>query len=204
MNTNHDPQCRKYFSWKAVLVGGVVAFGLLFLFNILTVGGGLAVYTKTEKGLETLVALAYLWTIFGSFLMLFIAGMVTAMIINHDHCSTEPCHGVLHGFVTWVVYILISLMFLSHVSEATIVTFPQNFLGVSKDTLAVSDAETPITTSTVHRAREKGTPVNEEVQKEAHKIGIAKLSAFFIFLLEAIGACFGAWIGMDLCRRKCR
>jgi len=206
MNTTHDPQCTKYFSWRAVLVGGVVAFGLLFLFNLLTTGGGLAVYTKTEKGLETLIALAYLWTILGSFLMLFIAGLVTAMIINHDHCSGDPCHGVLHGFVAWVLYILISLTFLSHISEATIVTFPQNFLSVSKDTLAVTDVETPASTdvTTRHGHDNKNGTIPAAEQKEAHKIGIAKLAAFFIFLLEAIGACFGAWCGMDLCRRKCR
>jgi len=204
MNMQHDSHCKRYFSWKAVFVGAVVAFGLLFLFNLLTLGGGLSSYTRTEKGLEVLVALAYLWTLLGSFVMLFIAGLVTSMVVSHDHCTNEPYHGILHGFITWVLYILISVTFLTHVSEASIVTFPQNFLNVSKETL---NADTDNATAAANNAVSSSATTsntNEENranQKEAHKLGIATLATFFIFLVEAIGACFGAWCGMDLRRR---
>ena len=197
MTMNQDGHCVKCFSWKAVLAGALVAFGLIFLFNLLTVGGGLSMYTRTEKGLEVLVSLSYLWTLVGSFLMLFIAGLVTSMILYH-YQSTESHHYMVHGFVTWVLYVLISLTFVSHLNEASIITLPQNFLNVSSTTLASTDA-TAITSNTAQNAGN----IDVATQKEVHKIGLATLGAFFIFFVEVIGCCFGAHCGLDFCQRRC-
>ncbi len=201
MNTQNEPTCKKIFSWRAALLGGLVAFGLLFLFNLLTVGGGLSTYVHTEQGLEKLVAFAYLWLAFGSFLMLFIAGMVTTMVVHYDRCMTGSHHSILHGFITWVFYILISLAFLSHLSEASIVTFPQNFFIVHAENSAMS-SETEL--SMTQTAKKPSKNMTTEEKREAHKLGIATLAAFFVFGLEALGACFGAWCGMDICRRHCQ
>lgn len=207
-NCTNDPYCSKGVSWRAVLAGSMVAFGLIFLFNLLTIGGGLAAYTRTEKGLEALIFIAYLWTVAGSFLMLFLAGLVTSMVLHHGKIGGH-CHGVLHGFITWVVYILISLAFLSHVTDNTIVVFPQNFMSISN--VSSSAASTVPKLNVRHSSRisseEPASPsetTSEAVatQKQAHKIGVATLASFFIFLVEAIACCFGASCGLDLCRRK--
>ncbi len=205
MTPNTDSHCVKCFSWKAVLVGALVGFGLIFLFNLLTVAGGLSIYTRTEKGLEVLVSLAYLWTLVGSFLMLFIAGVVTSMILWH-YQSSDTGHYMVHGFVTWVLYILISLAFIAHLNEATIVTLPQNFLNVSTTTLDTTDATATVNSATsspvTSNSSNKGN-IDVATQKEVHKIGLATLGAFFIFFVEVIGCCFGAHCGMEHCQRRC-
>jgi hypothetical protein len=202
MTLQSDNHCSKCFSWKAVLVGAVVAFGLIFLFNLLTIGGGLTAYTRTEKGLEVLVTITYLWTVVGSFLMLFIAGLVTSMILSHGQ-NTHAGHHILHGFVTWVLYILISITFLSHVNEASIATIPQNFMSMN----VTSDSSVKVTATAQeaeqNRASASSSAEKAAEQKQAHKIGLATLAAFFIFLVEAIACCFGAHVGIETCRRKC-
>ncbi|MBI2792851.1 MAG: hypothetical protein HYX61_12920 [Gammaproteobacteria bacterium] len=201
MTLQSDTHCSKCFSWKAVLVGAVVAFGLIFLFNLLTIGGGLAAYTRTEKGLETLVTITYLWTVVGSFLMLFIAGLVTSMILSHGQ-NTHAGHHILHGFVTWVLYILISIIFLSHLNETSIATVPQNFMSMS-----VTSDSVKVTATAQEAERNNATTSSSAEklaeQKQAHKLGLATLASFFIFLVEAIACCFGAHVGIETCRRKC-
>jgi uncharacterized membrane protein YoaT (DUF817 family) len=171
MNDQLNSQCAKYFSFKGVMVGAVVAFGLMFLFTLLTLGGGLASYTKTDQGLQTLIFISYLWIIVGSFFVFYIAGLVSSWVAyptsNCDHRNS-----ILNGFVTWVLYVMISLIFLSGASDTTIAIYPQTFI----------------------------TNTASTVQHEAQKIGLATLAAFFIFFVQVIGSCFGAWCGME-CRR---
>ncbi|MBS0289624.1 MAG: hypothetical protein JSS07_06280 [Proteobacteria bacterium] len=199
MNMNNDKCTKRIFSWKATLIGSLIAFGLMFLFTLLTIGGGLSSYVTTEKGLDTLVVLAYLWLAIGSFLILFLAGMVTSMLVSHDGCVSGSHHSILHGFVTWVFYILISLTFLSHLSDS-IVTFPRNFFAISSTIDNVSSSVSERISENRETARQN---TKTQEQKAAHKLGIATLASFFIFGLEALGACFGAWCGMDICRRHC-
>ncbi len=219
MMTQTETKCYKSFSWKAVIVGAFVAFGLLFLFNLLTVGGGLSAYTKTEGGLENLVGIAYLWTLVGNFLMLFIAGAVTSTVLTHRHLHLDHydgCDSVLHGFVMWVVYLLLSLAFLSHVSSSAI---PQNFGSVAsvskenKDTVAASVTakaavradriSNNVVTPGDNKAQDNAViPAKERA--EAHQIGLATLAAFFVFFVEVIGATFGAYCARDVCFRECR
>lgn len=211
MHIEH-PHCIKAFSWKAVLVGSLVGFGLMFLFNILTVGGGLTAYTKTEGGLENLIVLAYLWTIVGNFLIFFIAGAVTSMVLaNRDIEHYDACDSMLHGFLAWVLYILLSVVVLAHVSEGTVASLPQHFMTAQtvkeagKDTLVAKATER--VSKMGEEAVSKDKKVNDEnvipakEREQAHKIGVATLAAFFVFFVGALGATFGAFCGRDICRK---
>lgn len=207
MNEMHEKHCVRCFSFKGIIVGAIVAFGLIFLFNLLTVGGGLSAYTKTQGGLEALVFIAYLWVVVGSFLMLFIAGLATSWVAHHQSDTADHRNSILYGFSTWVLYILISLVFLSHATETTIVTFPKSFLSVSQEaenTAADSDTqETYSATATgQENAGDSQQLTNPQARKEAHKIGLATLASFFIFFVEALGCCFGAWCAMELNRKR--
>ena len=195
MNMPQDRTWVNSFSFKSVIVGAVVAFGLMFMFNLLTIGGGLAAYTRTEKGLETLISLAYAWTIVGSFLIFFVAGLVTSFVAHHSIQDERPKNQVLHGFVTWAIYILISLAFLAHASEATVLSFPKSFLSVS-EAAAQADTTASLNTETTGSNSQNKTVTPTE-QKAAHKIGILTLAAFFVFFVEAIACCFGAWCAVE-------
>lgn len=122
------------FSWKGVFVGALVAFGFLFLFNMFTIGGGLSVYTKTEQGLETLITIAYIWKLFGSFILLFIAGYITSVI----SCRANECtQGLLPGFIMWVLYVILSLVFLSHMTGVSIIASIPQSLGSPREMHAI-------------------------------------------------------------------
>jgi len=188
------------FSFKGVIVGALVAFGLIFLFTFLTLGGGLSAYTKTEGGLETLVFITYLWVVVGSFLMLFLAGLATSWV---SHTNTvDHRNSILHGFATWVLYILISLFFLSHATTNTIIPFPKTFL-TAQDTALPTTATTEASTAlSANTSANDEQPTDPATRKEAHTLGLATLASFFIFFVEAIGCCFGAWCGMELNRKN--
>jgi hypothetical protein len=226
MNTCNEQGWVKYFSFKAVLVGALVAFGLMFLFTLLTYGGGLSAYTRTEKGLEAVVMATYLWTVVGGFVILFIGGLVTSMVVCHNSrwmessktvVGTAPvgtmevhhhhCHRwLLHGFLTFVMFVIITVLMANSVSKGTVLSLPQNFLAVSSETAgttadAASNAASNVASATVPSSNEA---VNPAVREEAHRIGLAALAAFFVFFVEALAACFGAWCGVEYTREMCR
>lgn len=204
MNELQDKSCVRCFSFKGVFVGALVAFGLIFLFNLLTLAGGLSAYTKTEKGLETLVFIAYLWLVAGSFLMFYISGFVTGMVSKQND-EPSHCSSFTYGITVWVVYLLITLAFVSKTTENTVFSFPQYFVTISSDSAshAQNAAQNAIEESSEDREADHHGLTNSETRHEAHKIGLATLATFFIFLIEVVGASFGAWCGMNAKRKEC-
>ena len=113
INTNQQcNHCVKPISWKAVLSGALVAVGLTFLFNILTLGLGLSLFTHNESGQDILVFATLAWMIIGGYAILFLAGWIAG---KQKCCS---CHGqsfhcssgFLHGFLAWTVYLIIAVV----------------------------------------------------------------------------------------------
>lgn len=123
----------KSITWSAVISGALLAFGLTFLFNLLLIGVGLAVYTSGHEGREELALYGFLFTLIGGFILLFMAGWKTGNLIKYcpkgyesevsenKHC---PCyHGATHGFLAWVIYLILSLTFFSFIAQSTSLSF---------------------------------------------------------------------------------
>ncbi len=188
MTNEHCPiHCHKKLSWRAVFAGAVVAIGLTFLFNMLTLGIGLTAYTQSQEGALSLVFGSFAWIIIGSYLMLFISGWVAGKLASHEHC--KPCsEGVVCGFIMWSLYLLISLFVLSHVTESSSTAlFKSSLLNFSVENSKAAASS------------------NSDAVHAVHTMGIATLATFFIFFVGALGSCIGAYCGMKkgkLCCEK--
>ena len=61
MQNEHCEPCGKYISLHAIFVGALVALGLTFLFNLLTVAIGLTLFTKNPSGQMILTFAGFAW-----------------------------------------------------------------------------------------------------------------------------------------------
>lgn len=176
----------KHFSWRSIFAGAFVAIGLTFLFNLLTTGLGLTLYTPNEQGAHILGWGALVWMVVGSYITMFVAGWVTGLQSAWGHKITV-CKGFLLGFLTWSLYLVISLLILSHVAQSASLAF-------LKGAFMYVGAESNAAVVTQH---------TEVAVQTIHKMGLATLSTFIIVAVGAIGACVGACCGISHCRKCC-
>lgn len=186
---SQDKHKCKHLSWYAVWVGALVALGLTFLFNLLTLGLGLSLYTVNEQGMQTIRWGVLAWMFVGSYILLFISGWSAGKQICNGF-SFHPCNGILHGFMSWVLYLMISVFLFSFFIEAATTALTKNaFINITLGQGTSQGINTPV-------------PNQEAVQN----VGIATLSTFLLFAIGALGSCIGAYCGIRAskeCHDKC-
>lgn len=157
-------------SWSSIITGAFVALGLIVLFNMLTLGIGLSAATTHKGGEVTLMVGSFIWLFVGGYIILFLAGWVTGMLAKEY--TLNACHGILYGFLMWSLALTACAVLGSLTTGSVLFTLSKipEFLAPSADS-----------TVTIH---------------EAHKAGVATLSAFFILLMGALGACVGGYFGV--------
>lgn len=189
MNMQTDNSCiSKSLSWGAILTGALVALGLTFLFNLLTIALGLSLYTQNADGAKILTFAGYAWVLIGGYIILFISGWVAGRLVHH-HCILHWCNGMLHGFVTWTVYLILSMLVLSYMATPSSVTLLRTTF------MSITD-ETTSTTNPNSKTDIASTP------QTVHKAGHAAFGSFFIFLVGALGCAAGAAYGVRERRRS--
>lgn len=172
----HCDVCHKriaYGSWKAILSGALVALGLTFLFNLLTAGLGLSLFTENASDQKVLFFAGFAWMLVGGYIILFLAGWVTGRQICQD---CPPCRGFVYGFITWTVYLIMSLLLVANVTEAN------NFV-VLQNSFVTSLGQITLPTNTVN------------------KVGLVTLSTFLLFFVGALGCSIGAYCGIKGCKK---
>ncbi|MCS5711290.1 hypothetical protein [Candidatus Berkiella aquae] len=234
MSLNQEPQrsiyenhCLHYYkvktiNWSAVISGAMIAFGLTFLFNLLTLGIGLTIISTSEQGVRDLAFNGFIWSLIGGVIILFIAGWKTGKLIKlhpsdiaycHEKlnanlaqasapmevCKTKCCyHGMTHGFLAWALYLIISLVFTFLLSHATAVSsLNSSFLNIP---LGIPQAVAE--TANTAKVQQKATAEVPISPKTAEKAGIEIIGIFLIFTLGAAASSIGCHLGL-LCHRKC-
>lgn len=196
MHDEYSQSCGKYVSWNAILFGSLVAIGLTFLFNLLTVALGLSLFSPSQSGKMALTFAGFAWILIGGYIILFLAGWVTGRIVSHKH-SLHAANGILHGFLAWTIYLIISMFVLSHMASESAATLLRNTVIQSNVT---HDTDLNATESTKRNVNAEND-ANEPSPHQVHKAGIATFATFFIFLIGAIGCCAGACYGIKECRK---
>ncbi len=182
MNMQADNGCiSKSLSWGAVLTGALVALGLTFLFNLLTIALGLSLYTQNADGAKMLTFAGYAWVLIGGYIILFLSGWVAGRLVHH-HCILHWCNGILHGFVTWTVYLILSMLVLSYMATPASVSLLRTTF------MTITDKTTTPTPNTQNDS--SSTP------QTVHKAGHAAFGSFFIFFVGALGCAAGAAYGV--------
>lgn len=162
-----NPYCMRVIAWKGVVAGTIFALGLTFLFNLLTLGIGLSLYTRSPEGQIALTVLGFVWMLIGGFVVLFLSGWVTGKMASTDY-PLAKCDGIFQGFIMWTIFLVSSLV----------------ILGISK--VSASVLLSNLTSLDLVLSQASGT----------NEVGYATLCVFLIFLTGAVGACVGAYFGI--------
>ena len=190
--------------WTAVLSGALVAVGLTFLFNLLTLGIGLSIYTHTSEGTYNLIISGYIWILIGTFVILFLAGMTTGRIKGRKKCcNTSRRHtGLVPGFLTWILSVIITLLLVTVIANASFSPLVKNsFLNLpTENNVALISEET----GNEAAANRMGTKGEVSAKTESHRLGITTIATFVLFAMGALGCCFGAYCGLIDARRECQ
>lgn len=253
-NTNldiHAIEKNRYFhcegskiTWSAVLSGSLIAFGLTLLFNLLTVGIGLVMYKTTDQGVGNLALEGYLVTLFGAFVILFIAGWKTgklikifplytcnvfqekyvtnnpntnipSSVVTTDTITKNKCHicvhGMTHGFLAWIIYLIISLLFIVFFAQSTSLSYlKSSYLTLPEGyTQSVRNENSHNQYMNVSKATQKENTEqpnqNRSAQAsttEVRNAGKSTIAIFLVLVFGALGASLGSYLGAHA-NKKC-
>ncbi len=205
MQNEHCQPCGKIISWNAILIGALVALGLTFLFNLLTVAIGLTLFTKDPSGQMILTFAGFAWILIGGYVILFLAGWAAGRIVSHRH-SLHGANGALHGFLAWTAYLLISLFALSHMAADSAAVLLRTVAVNTQTQNEITLSSPNVSNNDVANTRAESRAESREEVKKINKSGLATFATFFIFLVGAIGCCVGASYGIResrRCHEKC-
>lgn len=195
--TTHDHPAylhsMRRISWSAIFAGALVAIGLGFLLHLFGMAIGITALSMGDDG-------AYMVTIGG--LIGLIVGVIVSMLaagyaagyLGRLYCPSRNL-GILYGFVTWSLALLLSAILASHASN-----YVANYTNNLSQTTVVgsgSDNSAAVGTTTPDRTARPSASVKATPETLAW-------SAFVVFLLFFIGAfstCVGAMWGMS-CQRE--
>jgi len=225
----------KTITWSAVIAGAMIAFGLTFLFNLITIGVGLVIFPDTAKEMKEMAYIGFLWTVLGAFVILFFAGWKTGKLIKlcpmhfSDYTAAVPnattsqatpvyhksclcAHGMTHGFLAWVLHLMISLVFFIFIAQIATASYLSNsFLNLPVG-YSVSDAVASNEDNANAPKASRAAVVRQDAtgdvtptpatQAAAHKAGSNAVVLFLIFVMGAAGAALGSYLGL-ISHKKC-
>lgn len=170
----------KHIYWKAVTIGVISAIGITFLFNFLTVAIGLILFKRDSEAQLALTFGTVAWMVVGSYMTLYIAGWIGGRQLHAEY-SFNVANGLLHGFVIWSLYLIVSIVLLSlmpnAVSAAILKSLFISLPGPNETAQAIS-------TSNINN------------------VGYAALVTFFIFFMGMIGCSIGAACGIKESKKQ--
>ncbi len=179
--------------WSAIFVGALVGVGLSFLLNLFAIAIGLSAVTVGKTGAMVLTLTGILGVVLGNVVAMIAAGYA-AGFLGRGYCLRNL--GLLYGFTTWCVALLLSSIILSHMSHYTS-NYSQAIVGKNvmtqpaEETVAAGKVESG---AVKHKANEVPSPSQNEDELIATTLDWAYGAAviFALFLIGAVSTCIGA------------
>lgn len=183
----------KRICWSAIFVGALVGLGLSFLLNLFGIAVGLSAISVGPNGSASLAVGGFFGFVIAMIAAMAAAGY-TAGYLGRLYCPQRNL-GIIYGFTTWTVVILLSAALMGSVSQYSHHIDDATFV-------AAQDSNTQ------YMKHHNGEPV-ARVTSDEDKVVVASPAhlaqgAFLLFSLFFIGAfstCVGACYGMS-CRRE--
>jgi hypothetical protein len=190
--------CHGRFSWSAVFVGVLVAIGLSFLFQLLGLGLGLAAL-KDKEGIMAVAITGLIGLFVATIITMFIAGWVSGSIGRIDGWPSR-CRGMLYGFATWSLSLVIMVIFTSHVnlfvSSSYNSMLNRNPELAKAESTATSTATSSVSTRNTEASSSKGAASSDNAgEKAAKMLSVSFFLLFTLFLVGAISSILGGLCG---------
>ncbi|KTD16541.1 hypothetical protein [Legionella jordanis] len=185
----------KRVSWTAIFAGALVGVGLGFLLNVFGFAIGLSAFTLNNQGATVLAIGGLIGIIIAVVVSMVVAGY-TAGYLGRLYCPQRNL-GILYGFLTWSVALILSAILAGHVSN-----FVGGYTNAATNSVNVSsqNANTVTPQITAQNQNASGN-TNVNVNASPRSLAWAAFIIFILFFIGAVSTCFGAHWGMS-CRRE--
>jgi hypothetical protein len=169
-------------TWNAIICGALIAFGLSFNFHLLTIGLGLTLFSSNSNLINEITMSGFIWTFLGGGLILLFAGWKVGKLIelspfniqHNDFRKDNYPYAMLHGFLSWVLYLMMSIIFSFLISEfSAIPFFRDSFINLSL-----------------------GNSKIQSISSDIKIVGYDVLAVFIIFVFGSLCSSIGAYFGM--------
>ncbi|WP_051555261.1 hypothetical protein [Legionella fairfieldensis] len=198
--TCHSPYHSRV-SWSAVFSGAFVGLGLGFLLHLFGMAISLSAYNAPSAGAATTIAVGgLLGLLIGTIASMGAAGFVAGYLgrfFHHSHCG-----GVLYGFLTWTMALLLAAIFAIPLAQHT---------SAYSKTLAPKVVVSDSMPQKIDVTTEKNTSPSTTVSDKTDQPVVVKVSSdtltgsswiiFTLFFIGALSSCIGACLGMK-CKRN--
>lgn len=178
----------KRICWTAIFVGALVGLGLGFLLHLFGIAIGLSAVTMNKEGGAALAMGGALGILISVIVAMFLSGYA-AGYLGRPLCPKRNL-GILYGFTTWSVSLLLAAALMSHMSQYAS-NYSQNFLGTTANQKMGKNTEVIV-------AENKGA-TEALVITTASQLSSAACILFGLFFIGAISSCVGA-----CCAMKCK
>lgn len=180
-------------SWSAVFAGALVGVGLGFLLNLFGIAIGLSAYS-INNGATVVAVGGLIGILIGVIASMLVAGYA-AGYLGRGYCPRRNL-GILYGFTTWTVALILSAAVSAHISHHVVnysnaithtVVAPDNTEGTPSATITNTDKPQP-------------TKPQVNVQVTPEQLAWTSFTIFVLFFIGAFATCVGACWGMS-CKR---
>ena len=186
----------KRISWTAIVIGAIVGVGLGFLLNLFGTAIGLSAFTLSNDGAIVLAVGGLIGIIIGIIASMLAAGYA-AGYFGRLYCPQRNL-GIVYGFTTWSVALLLSAVVGAQVSAY--VTSYSNTISHSVF-VAVTDKTHSSPEVSLKTAAEDGHQKIIEMTVSHSSLAWSAFSVFALFFIGALASCVGACWGMS-CKRE--
>lgn len=188
----------KRVCWTAIFIGALVSMGLAVLLAMFSTIIGLSAFNLSEDGKIALAIGGLVGLLIGVICSTLVGGYAAGYLGRLY--SPQRNLGILYGFTTWTVALLLSAVFAGHVSSY--LTMYSNT--VSNSVFVVPENKAHATEQVVVET----TPTSMDKQQTTVTIAATPksliwgaASVFFLFFMGAFSSCLGASWGMS-CKRN--
>lgn len=191
----HDIVCTKRICWTAIFVGALVGVGLGFLLNLFGIAIGLSAFTVSSTGVLALAIGGVLGIIVAVIVSMLVAGYA-AGYLGRVYCPTRNL-GILYGFTTWTLALLISAAVAGHVGDY-VSAYAQTIAGSNVVLFQNSNGEvTAVNKTQESNPQAKMVTVTPTTPND---LAYGACLLFALFFIGAFSTCVGACWGMTCCR----
>ncbi len=186
----------KRLSWTAVFVGALVGVGLGFLLNLFCIAIGVSAFTLNSTGASALAIGGLIALLIGVVASMLVAGYA-AGFLGRMYCPKRNM-GILYGFSTWTVALILSALVaipLSHYTAAYVDALEGKSLVITQNDKVDIKANVDQNPSS---PRDNQTAKTVDVTPGHLATGAFIL--FVMFFVGALSSCIGACWGMTCCR----
>lgn len=179
----------KRISWAAIFVGALVGIGLSFLLNLFGIAIGLSAFTTSTDGAIVLAWGGLIGIIIGVIAAMLVAGYAAGYLGRH-YCPQRNL-GILYGFTTWTVALLLTAIIATQVSSY-VATYSNSITNAVFVVPSESNASTPAVINTDNKNTD-----TTKVAVSPTDLATGAFSVFALFFIGALASCAGACLGMN-------